>query len=511
MVSRSVLGLFLLLSLATLSVPRAAHAGGLYLFPLGAEPAARGGAKVAGVSSPHALWYNPAGLAYAGRQLLTDFNLPLARASFTRFLDNGGIEPNVRVHGGVLPIPTIGYSDNFGLRRWGFGIGLIVPPGYALSWPDEVNGQPAPQRYSILNTDGSAIASLALAAAYRPIERLSLGVAVYLTSATVGGDVAVSVCDYAVCSQPEAPEWMGRSRFRLGPVATATALFGARYDFRRVRLGGSVQLRTKLSGKASFDIQLPDNALFDGIRLENERGGTDLQAETTILLPTIARLGVEVDLTEMLKMELAGTWENWAAQRSIEVRPIDVVARDVPGVGDVRAQTVTVARDMNNSWALHLGATQDLTVYMPKHRRFLVHGGFMLESSAIHPRDMSPVALDTRRMLVSGGASVELVPGLLLDLTYGHMFMENHVVRNSRVLLPSAIRPTAEDPNPEQYEVGDRPAIGNGRYAIEADMVAIGLRWMIDQTHPRRPEVMARRRARRPRIQVPPRPKGSLL
>ena len=49
-------------------------------------------------------------------------------------------------------------SEHF--KRWGFGVGIIVPPAFALNWPSEVNGQPAPQRYSILNANGSAIGSL---------------------------------------------------------------------------------------------------------------------------------------------------------------------------------------------------------------------------------------------------------------------------------------------------------------------------------------------------------------
>ena len=163
------------------------------------------------MSTPHALWYNPAGLAYAKRQLLFDLSSSFVRASFTRFVDDGSIDPTVRVRSSALPLPTLAYSDDFGLRRWGFGIGIVLPPAYALGWPSEVDGQRAPQRYSILSTDQSGFGSLALAAAYRPVSPLSIGAALYLTTARVGGEVAVSACDYAVCLQPEAPEWEGKT------------------------------------------------------------------------------------------------------------------------------------------------------------------------------------------------------------------------------------------------------------------------------------------------------------
>jgi long-chain fatty acid transport protein len=448
--------------------------------PLGSEPAARAGARVASVSTPHALWYNPAGLAYSKRQLLFDLNLPIVRSSYTRFM-NGASSPTLDVNSAVLPIPTLAYSDDFGLERFGFGVGVIVPPAYALDWPSSVDGQPAPQRYSILNADGSAIASLVLAAAYRPLERLSLGIAVYLTTAQVAGEVAISACEYAICSQPEGREWTGRSKFQLGPEFAASATFGARYDFDRVRVGASVQLRTKISGEADFDVLLPDQAIFDEVTLTNAQGGRDLKADMEFILPTIVRAGVEVDIYEPLSVELAGTWENWASQSTIEVRPKGVRANDVPGVGTVVTQPVSLARNIRDTWAVHLGGTHDLTQYMHKGRKLAVNAGFMFETSSFAPRDLSPITIDTNKALVSIGASVELVRNLLLDVSYGHMFMKNRTVRNSRVRLPAAIRPEPTDPDPNMYEVGEQPIIGNGRYEIEADFVAVGVRWMIDR------------------------------
>ncbi len=464
------------------AIPDRVHAGGLYLIPLGVEPAARAGARVAGVSSPHALWYNPAGLAYSKRQLLVDLNMPLARGSFTRFLDNGTIDPTAHASPVPVPIPTIAYSDDFGLKRFGFGIGLIIPPAFSLNWPGQVNGQPAPQRFSILNSDNSSIVTLAQSVAYRPIERLSLGAALYLTLAQVGGEVAISACDYVICSQPEAPEWEGRTRFLLGPVLSPSAVFGARYDFDRVRVGGSVQVRSRIHGDAKFDVKLPDQSIFDGIKLTNAKGGDDLKAEMEIKLPTIIRLGVEGDLTPGTQLELAGTWENWANQKSIQVKPIDVYARDIPSIGDLKAESVSLTRNMRATWAVQLGGTHDLSALVSGRRKLAVHAGAMFESSSVAPRDLSPSVVDTNKVLLACGGTVEVFPGVLLDASYGHMFMDNRTVHRSRVLLPNALRPVPTDENPDAYAVGDVPAIGNGRYTVEADFVALGLRWRLDET-----------------------------
>ena len=61
-----------------------AHAGGLFLFDRGARPSSRGGAFVAAPDDPHALYYNPAGLAESRDQLLMDATLTIPFFDFQR-------------------------------------------------------------------------------------------------------------------------------------------------------------------------------------------------------------------------------------------------------------------------------------------------------------------------------------------------------------------------------------------------------------------------------------------
>jgi long-chain fatty acid transport protein len=461
------------------AAPRAARAGGLYLMPRGVEAAARGGARVAGSDDPQALWYNPAGLISSGRQLLVDGLLPLARTEFTRVLDNGMVQPTVDSFS-YIPIPTIAYSDNFGLKRWGFGAGLLVPPFWGGTWPAEVNGQPAPTRYSALPGGTGFYATFALGAAYSPIDRLSLGAALYVNVAQVGGNVAISACDYAICLQPEAPEWQGETSFLLGPVVTASAVFGATYAFDYVKLGASLQLRNKIEGEGSFDIALPDQAVFDDVVVENEDGSDDLRARTKAELPMIVRLGVEVQPIKPLKIELAGTWEQWSHLKTITVDPVNVIVRNVPGIGDLPAESVTLASNMQNTWAAHLGANYDLAPLFNLRRALSGNLGFMFESSAVRERDLSVASLDTRKVLLGLGVSFAVSRTVLLDVAYGHIFMKDHTVTGSEVLLPGAVEPAPVDEDPDNYEPGDVPAIGNGRYVMEADYVGLGLRWKLD-------------------------------
>jgi long-subunit fatty acid transport protein len=146
-----------------------------------------------------------------------------------------------------------------------------------------------------------------------------------------------------------------------------------------------------------------------------------------------------------------------------------VFVRDIPSLGTVKAQPVSLARHMKDTWAIQLGGQYDLSSLF--ERGLFANAGAMVETGAFDDRDLNATTLDTDKVLLGVGASVELFSHVLLDLTYGHIFMRNRQVRDSRVLLPSAIRPTPED----------RPAIADGNYAMEADFVGLAVRWLMGQ------------------------------
>src|SRR5262249_35607125 len=62
----------LLALLVCLGLSAEAYAAGLFLAPRGVRPLGRAGAFVAGADDVHALTYNPAGLAFADKQVLVD-------------------------------------------------------------------------------------------------------------------------------------------------------------------------------------------------------------------------------------------------------------------------------------------------------------------------------------------------------------------------------------------------------------------------------------------------------
>src|SRR5687767_3415230 len=160
---RSVRFLLPCLALASVSLlaPERASAGGFYLTDRGVRPMAQGGAYVAGAEGAEALWYNPAGLANSGRSVRVEGMATFLRATFTRIDDAGNVRPEVELDQPLLPIPLLGYTENFGLEDFTFGIALFAPNSQTYNWPRD-----GAQRYSLVSTDNSVIAHIALGIAW---------------------------------------------------------------------------------------------------------------------------------------------------------------------------------------------------------------------------------------------------------------------------------------------------------------------------------------------------------
>jgi long-chain fatty acid transport protein len=159
-----------------------ARGAGLYFADRGVRPAARAGAFVAGADDLGAIAYNPAGFYDAGSQFLLDAGWLHFTSDYTRQGLVQQVDPNTgqptgtkflqtypTVHGSspVLPIPTIAGSFQPD-KQWVVAIGAWAPYSAIASYPEVVEGKPAPQRYSLITLDGSALAFLGAGAAFAP-------------------------------------------------------------------------------------------------------------------------------------------------------------------------------------------------------------------------------------------------------------------------------------------------------------------------------------------------------
>ncbi len=476
-----------------------ALAGGFYTLPRGARGVAQGGALVVGATGVDALWYNPAGLLQSGRQLHLDFTLPVQSVSFTRVnaggtgikdpfvhpLANDFVEPTVRADSATLPIPGMGYVDNFGQRDWAFGIGTVAPVASLLKWPSTVAdpqnpGQQiaAPQRYSILSMEGSFFGKLILGAAWHANEYLRIGGGLGLVlsrfsihSATslheasfgLGGSEAQSVdADVRV-----------RTPFLIDPMANA----GFILDLGWMRFGGALETPFTIEGDARIKMDITraqrlNPGLLGDVIVQGDR------AEMLVKFPWVARGGVEVRPISTLRVEMTLTWEQWSAQKEIRTTPFGVGISNLPLIGwggsDYMVSEMAVPRRMKDTYAVGLGA--EYQVSMP----IMLRVGVMHESGAFEDRDFTVMTPDTDKVLLGGGFGWNFrQSNWTLDLSGGGLYHPQFTVTDSRIYRPQAIRPSLNAPLSATYQSGDPVPLGNGRYRIKTWFAALGLRWRL--------------------------------
>ncbi len=475
--------------------PSRASAGGFYLLDRGTRPLGRGGAFIAGADDPGALWYNPAGLGLAGEQLLIDGTLTFLDVSFTRIDDGGNTMPTVHGHNLPVPIPTLGASFDFGLEHFTFGVGLLAPNAALMNYPEslQVDGEayPAPQRYSLYSMEGSTLATLALGAAWTPLpDEFSIGLGVHLIFGAFAARLALSACEGAICTFPEDPDYDATAQITLSPIFTASAILGAtwRPDRGPIRIGASISTPYSLSGTASTAVRPPSATIFEGAmarsRFESCGAVSDedvaadpnhpcraTTADVNINFPWIVRLGVELLAVENLRLEVAVVYESWSVQQDVYVRPRETWLTDGLGFLDYEVGELSTPRHMRDTVSVRLGGE-----YMFDDRFQMRLGGYW-ESGAFDNAYLSPLTIDSDKIVVAAGFSARIDAGFFADVMVGYAHLFPHRVRDSQVHQKNPIRPQmpAEGMQPD-----GAPAVGNGDYSYTAPFVGLGIRWLPD-------------------------------
>lgn len=476
-----------------LCVPERAFAGGLYLTDRGSRQLGRGGAFVAGTDDGQSLWYNPAGLAYTGsRQLHVDGTLSFFRGSFNRKTrdDVNGPTPRVDVETAKLPIPLLAYSDDFGVEDFSFGIALMAPNAVMMSWPENLgiaaNGMaiPAPTRHSLISMKGSVIANLALGVAWHGVKGLSLGAGLHVIPSRFRAGVYMSACDYGtLCKQPENPDWEAPAIIDLERAVTATGIVGAIYQWDIFKFGASLMLPYTIKGEAKLDVTLPSAPLFgpsDCGDLEARESRPDCakvrgnKADVGLDFPAIARIGAEIQPIKTLRVEAGLVYEGWSRQKEMRVTPKNITIVDALALPEYEVGAISVKRQMQDVFSLRLGGEYQVKESLP----LVVRTGFIFENSAFPDRTLTPLTLDSQKLLVGLGASYGITDKITVDVLYAHMFMKDLTVTTSQVypqnpLRPAPSAPQAGDPQPQ---LAQPEPIGNGDYTMEADLIGMGLR-----------------------------------
>src|SRR6185436_12849568 len=140
------------------------------------------------------------------------------------------------------------------------------PNSQTYNWPRD-----GAQRYSLVSTDNSVIAHIALGMAWHGWKGLSIGLAPTLVTGRFRTDTVFSACDGVTCTFVEDPEYDAPSTVDLNPFATFTLGIGATYDFGMAKLGASFNTAYDIAGDADIDVSLPDTPIFDDAYVEGDK------------------------------------------------------------------------------------------------------------------------------------------------------------------------------------------------------------------------------------------------
>ncbi|HSN97123.1 MAG TPA: outer membrane protein transport protein, partial [Candidatus Nanopelagicales bacterium] len=401
------------LVLAVLAPASTARAGGLYVADRGVRPLARGGAFVAGADDPGAMAYNPAGLFDSGTQFLVDASWVQFSSDYTRQSRLRQVDPNTgetvgsylqtfdEVSGSApfLPIPTLAASIRLA-PEWALGFGVWAPYAALAGYPEEVNGEPAPQRYALYNLDGSALAFLGAGVAYAPSPAWRFGAVVSLLVGTFNSQVAFSGCvpERFLCA-PEDPDWDVAAQLGAGPIIAPTGQLGVQWiPSEQWRVGLSFQLPVWVRTGGTLRTRLPATPVFEQASQEGE------DVDVAFDLPFVLRLGVETRAVEDLRLEVGFAWEHWSMHDAIEVTSDELSLRNVAGFPDpFYLPPVTLQRNFQDSVSVRAGGEYGLAL---GDKRLDVRGGLSFETSAVPAEYLTVLTLDAPKVTASLGAGL---------------------------------------------------------------------------------------------------------
>ena len=474
---RAIGALGALLALGSLT-PRA-HAAGLYFSERGVRPLARGGAFIAGADDLGAIYYNPAGIYDAGGQFLIDASWLHFTADYTRKSIVEQTNPNTgevigrwtktypTVQGvtPVLPLPTLAASYRVD-PQWVVALGLDAPYGAIPSYPDKIEGQPAPQRYGLLTLDGSLLSVVGLWAAWAPNEQWRVGLGF---EALIGRFVATTVLsgclpDRFLCAY-EQPSWDTLAQIAAGPIIAPSANAGVKWiPDPSWRLGLALQLPYWVRAPATMNVRLPATPAFERASLE----GVD--ARVNFETPLGLRVGAEWRPVDELNLELAVSYEAWSMHDQIRVVPDGMALRRVVGLPDpYLLPEVDIPRNFQDTGAVRLGAEYHLDLF---EYIWEIRGGLSFESSAVPADSLSVMTVDMPKFTLSGGLALN-IGAARFDVTYAHIFGITTEVDPAEANMPLLSPLAANVPVPH--------TINGGTYAARADVLGIGMRYQFDE------------------------------
>lgn len=462
------------LVLASLLAASSAEAGGLYLTDRGVRPLGRGGAFVAGADDLHAVWYNPAGLADAGSAILVDFawlNFSAEFARSTQVTDAGGTirqidYPEVKGATPFLPLPTLAGSYNFGKQKqYTVAFSMIAPYTAVANYPETLNGQPAPSRYSLITLEGSALVDAGIHFAYKISDKVRIGAGLQATVGKFASKVVFSASPSdRLIGAPEDPQYDALSQLDVGPIVAPSGNVGIIVaPIKQLRLGLSGQLPSWINAPATVKVRLPTAAPFDRATQDGD------EAQVKFRLPPIVRAGVELrtepSQDARLRVEAAYVREFWSLHDSIDIESKNVRIYDITGFpSPFGVAPISIPRNFQDSNSFRLGGELGvkLSGYWVDFR-----GGVSYETSAIPNDWVSPLTYDANKFIPSLGGSLFIGEHWRMDAMGALVFMGTRYVAPEDAQVPRI--------NPVRGNPTDTEPVNGGEYNARAIVLGVGV------------------------------------
>jgi len=510
-----------------LGVSAVAYAGGFETGENGTRALGRGGAYVATVDEPSAIYFNPAALARIGGTAATlnlnlvDYNLSFQREPFvydepnvlrnpTRTIEFEEVEQEL----GIFPAPMLFVSTNFGLEGWGFGFGAYGPSAYGKSeFPDmtvrpddfagDVCGVYRPCRddaqteadESVIVRDGgqgymmtrqtvlTVYPSLAVA---RYIERanLSLGLTLQAAYLSVDFETGVDGSSFDVvdaeAESVEADDFFTPNTLSVTDW-TPTAIVGVLWEpTEEITVGASYRPRFNFLGKGSVEIDFPSGLLAAEPRLTDNTGTLKLR------FPDAVRLGAAYTKrrsngADLWDVGLDVVYEGWSRTKFFEVN-INGGVTDNTGLLDNRPiPTLRLGRYYQDSVSVRAGSDLSFLRDAETGNGPVFRLGASYETSSSPEEwtnvDFTPFA----RLGTTAGFSYHVGP-VSIDLAYAAYMSPERTVTDGKfdVMMPlwicNAPSDTRDFPAEECAATGLEPthAVNNGTYNTFTQTFSVG-------------------------------------
>ena len=463
--------------LLVLSVCETAFGGGVFASDRGTRPLGRGGAFVAGADDLESIYYNPAGIVHASRQILADAELMFVSTEFTRSVRVSQADPNTGEPTGVtfertyptskgsgpkIPIPLLAVSYDFGINGAAFALGAWTPMAAVPQYDVLVDGKPNPGRYMLLSLKGSALIVPGVWAAYKIIPALSVGAGFEMMLGNIVSESAMTGCvqDRFLCAT-EDPDYDFNVRMTVGPVISPSGNIGVQFDpHENVRVGLSFQAPFYIHAATTSHGRIPSAALFEKAYQDGDQAWLDMK------FPWVARSGIELRWPKF-KAEASFVYEAWSMHDEASITPEDIVYRDVTGLSqDYRVSKKAVPRNFKDTWSVRLGGEGTIKV---GSRRLDLRAGALYEPSAIHRSYLSTVTMDLDKVIASIGASFHLSDRYRFDVMVAQSFSPETTVSvaEARFELISQVRANDTDAEFRDY-------VNAGKYKSSATMLGVG-------------------------------------